>query len=95
MSTKTHLHFFDYRGIFPRDNCRYFDTQKLFSLSDYNVSPRSFPWRRKWQSTSVFLPRESHGERSLAGYSPWAGKESDKTEQLSFILTQGISMDIF
>ena len=28
------------------------------------------PLRRKWQSTPVFLPRESHGQRSLAGYSP-------------------------
>ena len=29
------------------------------------------PWRRKWQPTPVFLPRKSHGQRSLAGYSPW------------------------
>ena len=29
------------------------------------------PWRRKWQPTPVFLPGKSHGERSLAGYSPW------------------------
>ena len=29
------------------------------------------PWRRAWQHTSVFLPGESHGQRSLAGYSPW------------------------
>ena len=28
------------------------------------------PWRRTWQPTPVFLPRESHGQRSLAGYSP-------------------------
>jgi len=28
------------------------------------------PWRRKWQPTLVFLPGESHGQRSLAGYSP-------------------------
>ena len=28
-------------------------------------------WRRKWQPTPVFLPGESHGKRSLAGYSPW------------------------
>ena len=28
------------------------------------------PWRRKWQHTPVFLPRESHGQRSLEGYSP-------------------------
>ena len=28
-------------------------------------------WRRKWQPTPVFLPRESHGQRSLVGCSPW------------------------
>ena len=38
------------------------------------------PWRRKWQPTSVFLPGESHGQRSLASYSPWGHKESDLTE---------------
>ena len=27
------------------------------------------PWRRAWQPTPVFLPRESHGQRSLLGYS--------------------------
>ena len=27
------------------------------------------PWRRAWQPTPVFLPGESHGQRSLAGYS--------------------------
>ena len=27
------------------------------------------PWRRVWQPTPVFLPREHHGQRSLAGYS--------------------------
>ena len=40
------------------------------------------PLRRAWQPTPVFLPGESHGQRSLAGYSPW-GRESDMTEQLS------------
>ena len=29
------------------------------------------PWRRTWQPTPVFLPGESHGQRSLPGYSPW------------------------
>ena len=33
------------------------------------------PWRRKWQPTLVFLPGKSHGQRSLAGYSPWSPKE--------------------
>ena len=37
------------------------------------------PWRREWQSTPVFLPGESHGQRSLVGYSPWGRKESDST----------------
>ena len=38
------------------------------------------PWRRKWQPTPVFLPRASHGQRSLVGYSPWGHKDSDTTE---------------
>ena len=43
-----------------------------------------FHWRRKWQPTPVFLPGESHGQRSLAGYSSWGRKESDMTERLHF-----------
>ena len=39
--------------------------------------------RRQWQPTPVFLPGESHGQRSVVGYSPWGHKESDTTEQLS------------
>ena len=38
------------------------------------------PWRRAWQPTPVFLPGESHGQRSLVGYSPQGRKESDMTE---------------
>ena len=41
---------------------------------------RKIPWRRKWQATPVFLPEKSHGQSSLGGYSPWGGKESDRTE---------------
>ena len=38
------------------------------------------PLDRKWQLTPVFLPGETHGWRSLVGYSPWGCKESDMTE---------------
>ena len=38
-------------------------------------------WRREWQPPPVFLTwRESHGQRSLAGYNPWGDRESDTTE---------------
>ena len=43
------------------------------------------PWRRKWQPTPVFLPGESHGQRSLVGYSPRGHKESNVTERLHFL----------
>ena len=33
---------------------------------------KKIPWRRSWQPTPVFLPGESHGQKSLAGYSPWS-----------------------
>ena len=39
-------------------------------------------WRRAWQPTPVFLPRESHEQRSLEVYSPWGHKELDMTERL-------------
>ena len=41
------------------------------------------PWRRKWHPTPVFLPGKSHGQRGLAGYTPWGHKESDMSEQLN------------
>ena len=41
------------------------------------------PWRREWLPTPVLLPGESHGQRSLVGYSPWGCQESDTTERLS------------
>ena len=50
----------------------------------FNPWVRTIPWRRKCLPTPVFLPGESHGQRSLVSYSPWGCKESDKMEQLTF-----------
>ena len=33
------------------------------------------PWRRAWQPTPVFLPGESHGQRSLVGYIQFIGSQ--------------------
>ena len=41
---------------------------------------RQIPWRRAWQSTPVFLHGESHGWRSLVGYSLWSHTELAMTE---------------
>ena len=40
------------------------------------------PWRRRRHPTPVFLPGNSHGQRTLVGYSPWGCKDLDTTEQL-------------
>ena len=55
------------------------------AAGDSGLIPRvaKIPWSRKWPATSVFLPVKFHGQRSLAGYSPWGHKESDTTQQLS------------
>ena len=42
-----------------------------------------YPLEKEQLPTPVFWPGEFHGQRSLAGYSPWNYKESDMTEQLS------------
>jgi len=41
-------------------------------MRDSGLTPcvRKIPWRRAWQPSPVFLLGESHGQRSLAGYSP-------------------------
>ena len=48
----------------------------------YGFDPwvEKIPWSKNWQPTSVSLPGESHGQRSLAGYSPWGHKELEATE---------------
>ena len=40
-------------------------------------------WRREWVPTPVFLPEESHRQRSLVGYRPWGHKEEDTTKWLT------------
>ena len=49
----------------------------------FNPCVWKIPWRSKWLSTSIFLPRKFHGQRGLTGYKPWGRKESDMTEQLT------------
>ena len=55
----------------------------------HGFSPQvgKIPRRRPWQPTPLFLPGESHGQRSLAGYSPWGHKESDTTEVVERVHT--------
>ena len=51
-----------------------------FGRHRFNPWVGKIPWRRERQPTPVFLPGESHGQRSLVGYSPKAHRESDRTE---------------
>ena len=59
----------------------------------FNPWVGQIPWRRKWQPTPVLLPGKSHGQRSLAGCSPWGCKESDMTERLHFTFIKWFAMD--
>ena len=54
---------------------------KRHKRSGFNPWVRKISLRRKWQPTLAFLPGQSHGQRSLVGYSPWGHKESDTTER--------------
>ena len=47
--------------------------ESAFHCSRWGFLPwiRKIPWKREWQPTPAFLPGKSHGQRSLAGYSPW------------------------
>ena len=61
------------------------ESQSRTRLSDFTFTFlfRKIPCRTKWQLTLVFLSGESQGQRSLADYSPWGGKELDTAGQLS------------
>ena len=56
----------------------------MFTIMQYFKISHIFIQRRQWQPTPVFLPGESHGQRSLVGYSPWGRGELDTTERLHF-----------
>ena len=49
----------------------------------FNLWVGKIPWRREWLPTQVFLPGEFHGQRSVAGYSPWGCKELRTAEWLT------------
>jgi len=57
--------------------------QETFRRHGLNPWVGKIPWQRKWQLTPLFLPGGSHGQRSLADYSPWGRKELDTTERLN------------
>ena len=56
-------------------------------MNTYSTSPGG----EKWQPTPVPLPEKSHGQKSLADYSPKSCKESDTTEKLSTQYTKNIT----
>ena len=66
--------FFGASGKGPACQCRRWQVQ------GFHPWVVKIPWGRAWQPTPVFLPAESHGQRSLVGYSPWGHRESDTTE---------------
>ena len=74
-------HSLDYRGFLGGSDGKESTCQCKRPGFDHWVG--KITWRRKWQPTPIFLPGESHGQRSLVGDSPWGRKKSDTTEQLS------------
>ena len=63
---------------------------------------RKIPWRRAWKPTPVFLPGQSHGQRSLVGYSPWGHRVRHDWSNLActhnysfnFLFTECIQMEV-
>jgi len=55
-----------------------------FERCGFDPLVRKIPWTTAWQTTPVFLPGESHGQRSLVGYNARVVKESDITEVTSY-----------
>jgi len=67
-----------YYGGLKKPNALGIGPREVYSLGRKGDN-NHVPWRRKWQPRSIFLPGKSHGQRSLASYSPRGCKESDMT----------------
>ena len=72
--TKIHLLPDGASGKEPASQCR------RPKRREFDPLVRNIPWRSAWQPTPIFLPGESHGQRSLEDYGPQGLKESDRTE---------------
>ena len=58
---------------------------------------RKIPWSRTWYPTLVFLPEESHGQRSLVGYSPQVHKDLDMPKRFNThapLIISGVECDL-
>ena len=65
--TQTHVHWgFPGGSVSKESACQY----RRHKRCGFDPWVGKIPWKRKWQSTPIFLPRKFRGQRSLAGYSP-------------------------
>ena len=84
LNTHRHMHRLDIRGFPGGTSGKELACQcRRCKRPGFNSWVRKIPWRRAWQCTPVFLPGESHGQRSLVGYGPWGRKELDTNDRLS------------
>ena len=62
--------------------------ESAYSVGELGLIPwvGKIPWRREWLPTLISLPGEFHGQKSLAGDSPWSPKELGMTERLTLSL---------
>ena len=62
----------------------FIDAERVWQDNKLNRGYLWVSWRRKWQPTPVLLPGESHGRRSLVGYSPWVAKSRTRLSDFTF-----------
>ena len=67
------------RFCFNLKDCFNLYSEKIILIVN-NISIALPCWRRKWQPAPIFLLGESHGQRSMVGYSLWGCKKSNMTE---------------
>ena len=72
LNAYTNLYVFVYKYFSKESTCQC----RKHKRHGFDPWVGKLPWTREWQPTPVFLSGEFHGQRSLAGYSPWGGKES-------------------
>ena len=75
------------KGKEPACHCR------TYTRHEFDPWAGKIPWRRAWQPTPAFLPGESQGQRSLAGYSHGASQSQTRLKQLSTHMDEYMPFD--
>ena len=83
------------RGLFKNEKKNYWSVRRTCKRCSFDPWVGKMPWSGTWPSTPVFLPGESHGQRSLLYYKPVCAKNGPESPEARRETVNGFSLRSF